>query len=200
MHVRRGYLKFCAVLLLIMCLGPVMGFGQEQVIQRGALGRPDKVLDDTLKWTTPVPVVSDKDYEIYIPDVTTTEWLARNYQPFIDKGQYVVSIFTFYKNTKACEANQIAWGYGDEAHLEACNDIGYRVRQITVETATKSVSLLMAAMIDPNGNIIPDSVNNTPMVRLWKDLDADSQKALEKTSELVAKEMTAYDTKMQNKR
>jgi hypothetical protein len=201
MEVRRDLRgKFGAMLFLIVCLGAVTGLGQEQVIQRGALGRPDKVMDDTLQWTTPLMVVTDKDYEIYIPDITAPEWLARNYQPFIDKGHYVISIFTFYKNMKACEANQIAWGYGDAAHLDACNDIGYRVRQVTVETTTKTVSLMMAAMIDQNGNIMPDTVNNIPRVKLWKDLDTDSQKMLEKTSEIVTKAMTAYDIKMQNRR
>jgi hypothetical protein len=145
-------------------------------------------------------MADDKDVEIYIPDVTSPEWLRRNYRSYIDQGKYILSFFTFYKNTKACEANQIGWGYADAAHLNACTAIGYRVRQVTVETATKTVSLMMAAMIDQDGNIVADSVQTTPMVRRWLDLDANSQKALEKTSEIVAKHMNIYDDKVQRTR
>ncbi len=76
---------------------------------------------------------------MYIPDVTSPEWLKRNYQDFQDKEQYVLSTFTFYKTSKAaCRINQVGWGFSDGAHLDACIEIGYRVGQASVDATQKN--------------------------------------------------------------
>src|SRR5271163_4313572 len=138
MHLRRrAHIVILSTVLLLAGLSPTKGLAQ-QVIQRGALGAPAQVLDETGVWTTPVSLSSDHDVEIYIPDVTSPAWITRNYRDFEDKGQYVLSMFTFYKTTKACETNQIGWGYAGAAHLNACAEIGYRVRQVTVDTTLKT--------------------------------------------------------------
>lgn len=61
---RRPLLWLSLSLLLIGLVCPT-GFGQ-QVVQRGALGRPAQILDETEEWTTPLLVASDQDVEIYI--------------------------------------------------------------------------------------------------------------------------------------
>ena len=98
-------------------------------------------------------MASDEDVHIYIPDITNPEWLKLNYSDFENKGVYVLSMFTFYKTPEACRANQIAWGLGDGAHLDACNWIGYRIRRATIDARQKSVTLIMAGMIDQNGEL-----------------------------------------------
>ncbi len=200
MHLRRrSSLVILSTILLLAGLSPARGLAQ-QVIQRGALGTPAQVLDETVQWTTPLPLSSDHDVEIYIPDVTSPAWITRNYRDFEDKGQYVLSMFTFYKTPKACQANQIGWGYADAAHLNACIEIGYRVRQARVDITSRTVTLIMAAMIDQDGNIEPDSVQNQTIVRRWIDLDANTQKALEKATEIIIKQMKIYDAKIQSTR
>jgi hypothetical protein len=189
-------LSFIAVSASLIGLFPTTIFGQ-QIVQRGPLGRPAQVLDETQQWSTPLLVSSDHDVEIYLPDVSSPEWLRRNYTNFENKGQYVLSMFTFYRTTKACRANQIGWGYSDAAHLDACNDISYRLRQITVDSHQKTVTLIMAGMIDQDGQLDPASVQTQTVTRRWADLDANTQEALKKATGLVSDQMSVYDRKMQ---
>jgi hypothetical protein len=128
--------------------------------------------------------------------VSSADWLKKNYSDFEEKEQYVISFFTFYRNTKACRANQIAWGYSDAAHLDACNDISYRVRQVSVDAHLKTVALMMAAMIGQDGQIVPSSVERQPISRSWADLDSNSQEALQKATALISQQMKIYDRKV----
>jgi hypothetical protein len=185
-----------ALFLLILALADT-GLGQ-QIVQRGALGQPSQVLDETQQWTTPLLVASDKDVLIYIPDVTNPEWLKRNYSDFENKGVYTLSMFTFYKTPGACRANQTAWGLSDGAHLDACNWIGYRVRRATIDPQQKSVTLIMAGMIDQNGQLDPKSVQDQSVSRSWDQLDANTQSALQKTNGLVTEQMKIYDRKIRS--
>jgi hypothetical protein len=195
-HKRLGRLNYL-LLLLPLALSPFAVRGQA-VVQRGALGQPLQVFDETQNWTTPLLVAEDHDVQIYIPDVSNQAWLAANYLDFRDKRQYMISMFTLYKTPKACQANQIGWGNGDGASLDACNnDIGYRVRQASVDTHLKTVTLAMAAMVDPDGQIIPDSIRHDRVTRNWANLDANSQTALEKATAVIAEQMKRYDRKQQ---
>ncbi|WP_213806418.1 hypothetical protein [Granulicella sp. dw_53] len=197
-HRLRGFLV-SNTFVLLFGLFPVAGFGQ-QVVQRGAFGKPVQVYDETQLWTTPLMVQSDHDIEIYIPDVTSPDWLKLNYQNFEDRGQYVLSMFTFYKTTKACVASQIGWGYGDAEHLDACIDIGYRVRQAVIDTNLKTVTLLMAAMVGQDGQIDPASIQTQSLVRRWVELDPNTRVGLEKATEIVTKQMKIYDARLQSAR
>ncbi len=193
MHFRRwqGLVAFITLLLMVdLC--PAAGFGQ-QVVQRGALGRPSLVLDETMQWTTPLLVSTAPDVEMYIPDVSSPDWLKSNYQGYQDKGQYVLSMFTFYKTPKACRANQIAWGNSNAASLDACIEIGYRLRQALIDTQQKTATLIMAAMIGQDGEIEPGSIQRQSISRTWLSLDANTQAALAKTNGIVAKQMKIYD-------
>ena len=193
----RNLMRINAFLLLAgMCSAASMG---QQVVQRGALGTPASVFDETQQWTTPLLVASDPDVEVYIPDVSNPEWLRLNYRDFEDKKQYVLSFFTFYKTPRACKANQIAWGNGDSEHLDACYDIGYRVRQATVDAHLKTVTLIMAAMVDQAGEIVPASMEHQPISRTWHQLDANSQQALEAATTMIATQMAIYDHKMRHR-
>ncbi len=187
------------LILLLSVFVPTAGFGQ-QVVQRGQLGKPAQVLDETQQWTAPILLFADHDLELYIPDVTSPDWLKQNYQSFENNGQYVISMFTFYRTPKACRANQIGWGYGDSEHLDACIDIGYRVRQALVDPNLKSVTLLMAAMVGQDGQIDPTSIQRQSLVRRWADLDANTRAALEKTTGIVSKQMKIYDARIQSAR
>lgn len=185
-----------AVLLSATAVAPA-----QQVIQRGALGTPAQVLDDTGAWTTPFLAVPAKDVEIYLPDVSSQVWLRKNYRSFEDRGQYILTVFTRYRSPEACRANQIGWGLGDQAHLDACaTDIAYRVRTAAVDTNLKTVTLITAGMVDPDGNIDPASVQNTHPVRRWVELDANTQKALDVATAEITRQMARYDRRVQSLR
>jgi hypothetical protein len=194
----RSRLSLClfGVLLFSQPLLPVSVWGQS-VVQRGPLGQPTEFLDDTGQWTTPLMLTEDRDVAIYIPDVSSPAWLKGNYPDFQDKGQYVLTMLTLYKTPKACQKNQIGWGNGDGEHLDACNDIGYRIRQASVDSQQKTVTLIMAAMVDPDGQILPASIRRDSITRTWAELDANTQTALTKATALIAEQMKRYDRKQQ---
>ena len=169
----------------------------QQVVQRGALGTPSQILDETGEWTTPLLVARDSDEEVYIPDVSNPEWLQRNYPDFWEKYKYEMTFLTFYRTSRACRANMIAWGYSDAAHVDACEkDISYRVRRLSVDTHLKTVTLTMAAMVDHAGQILPGSVEQQPTSRSWAELGANTQAAIAKATRFVAQQMKIYDQKL----
>jgi len=180
---------------LFLLLLPVTSLGQ-QVVQRGPFNKPAQVLDETQQWSTPLLVSSDHDVEIYIPDVTSADWLGRNYSDFINRGSYTLTTFPLYKNLKACRANLVNWGQGDANHLDACADIGYRVRQLLIDPNQKSVQLLNAAMVDQSGQIDPSSTQQPSTFRTWDQLDETTQKAILKTNDLVTQQMKIYDARI----
>ncbi len=170
----------------------------QQVVERGAGGRPAQVLDETDQWTTPLLLVNDKDLQIYIPDVTSPDWLTRNYPDYHDRSFYTLSIFTFYKTPEACRANQTAWGLASGEDLNDCIAIGYRVRSVIIHPHERSVTLLKAAMVDLKGAILPASIKTDRVSRFWNQLDENSQTALKKADALVAEQMKIYDQKLQS--
>ncbi|RXH57303.1 hypothetical protein [Granulicella sibirica] len=178
---------------------PICAFGQS-VVQHGPFGVPSQVMDETQVWTTPLSVASDHDVELYIPDVSSPDWLRQNYATYESKGVYTLSIFTFYKTTKACQINQAGWGNSDAEHINACADIGYRVRQALVDPQQKSVTLIMAAMVDHDGQLDVSSIQKPNTFRTWDQLDANTLEAVKKANGLVKEQMRIYDEKQQSKR
>lgn len=186
----------CAALLVFLTSST---FAQ-QVVQRGTFGHPGAVFDETEQWTSPLSLAEDHDVIIYMPDTSTPQWLQRNYSNYLNKGTYVLSLFTFYRTPAACRANQIAWGLGDAAHLNACVDIAYRVRRALIDPVSKSITLEAAAMVDQNGNIQPATVQEDRVFRTWDQLDTNTQTALKKADELISAEMKIYDARQQSLR
>jgi hypothetical protein len=166
----RGFIFVCGVLLCSSALLAQTRTGQ-QIVQRRASGKPAQVLDETGQWTTPLLVAADRDVEIYMPDVTSPDWLKRKYPDFRDRGTYTLSLFTFYRTPTACRTNQTNWGLGDAEHLNACVvGIGYRVRRGRVDPQQKSVTLQLAAMVGQDGvfdasSILDEGVSNVGSTR-----------------------------------
>ena len=193
---RRVRLAACVMVGLLHSFA-VAGWSQ-QVVVRGAFGRPAQMLDETGQWTTPLEVASDHDVAIYVADVSNPDWVRANYDAFEGRGQYVVTMLTFYKTPRACRANQIAWGYADAAHLDACVTIAYRVRQATVDVNLKTVTLVQAEMVGQDGTVVDGSLERQALTRRWAELDANTQAALDVTTKLVAKQMDVYDRRLRS--
>jgi hypothetical protein len=185
--------------LMLLCLYSIASQGQ-QVIQRGAFGKPEQVLDDTGQWSTPLLVASSSDVQLYIPDVSNPDWLRKNYRDYIDRGTYTITMFTFYKTPAACRANQLAWGLGDKKNMDACATIGYRLREARIEPQGQSATLIQAAMVDQNGNIDRSSIQTQQEFRKWSQLDRTTESALRKTDVIVREQMKLYDEKMHSLR
>jgi len=75
-------------------------------------------------------------------------------------------------------------------------DISYRVRQVNVDAHLKTATLIMAAMIGEDGQIVPSSMERQPISRNWHELDANSQEALDKATGLIADQIKRYDRKV----
>jgi len=185
-------------LAIALCAFFLTATHAQQVVQRGALGTPGAVMDETQQWTAPFSVAADKQLEIFIPDVSTNAWLQLNYAQYQSRGTYSLTFFTHYRNEEACRRNQILWGLGDAQHLNACIDISYRMHGALIDTAAKSVTLQSAAMVDPDGNILPDSTQQPNTFRTWDQLDPITLTAIKKANDIVAKQMATYDRKIRN--
>lgn len=169
----------------------------QQIVQRGPMGRPTAILDSVGQWTDAIPVLSAPDVDMYIPDVSAPDWLKRHYKDFQARGQYQITMITHYKSSKACQANQTSWGLADAAHLDACAlNIAYRMRRALVDPNLKTVTLIRAGMIDPDGNLDSASIEERPLVRSWAELDLNTQAALERTTDLVNRQMRRYDRRV----
>jgi hypothetical protein len=195
-HQRCLVLSMAFVLLMTSALS----CAAQQLVQRGALGKPAQVLDETDNWTTPLLLVSDHDVEVYMPDVTSPEWLRRNYTSYENGGTYTISLFTLYKTPTACQANQVGWGLADANHLNACDSTGYRIRRGSVETQQKSITLIMAAMIDQDGQLDKNTIETRGAFRYWYQLDTNTQAALKVANALIQRRMKLYDEAMQRRK
>jgi hypothetical protein len=197
--VRLGIIsrRSVSICLLLVSLHGAVG---QQIVARGTFGKPAQVLDETGEWTTPLLLASDEDVKIYIPDITNPAWLSKYYPDFKDRGIYTLSLFTFYRTPEACRTNQIRWGLGDSAHLNACITIGYRVRRAIIDPHQKSATLLYAAMVDQSGAVDSTSVQGDREFRFWNQLDENTQTALEKANKLITEQMKIYDAKIQSAR
>ncbi len=77
-----------------------------------------------------------------------------------------------------------------------CIDIGYRVRELSVDTLQKTVTLVFAAMVGQDGQLLPDAEPVQRVTRRWIDLDPTALGALTKTTQIVSDQMRTYDRKM----
>jgi hypothetical protein len=183
---------------VVLTVAAVAGAAQ-QVVQRGPLGVPSQLFDDTQQWTTPLQVAANNDLALYIPDVSNAAWLSRNYPDFENKGLYTVSILSHYLRPHACRQDLVRWGMADAAHLDACAaDIAYRVYQVQVDTLQRTVTLQGAFMVGPDGQALGPASAPQANTRRWVDLDATAQAALAKTTELVRAQMSIYDRRIRN--
>ncbi|GAA3753095.1 hypothetical protein [Terriglobus aquaticus] len=193
-----GYRSWLVAITVLLALAPELN--AQQVVARGAFGKPAQVLDQTGQWSTPLQLASDSDVQIFMPDVSNPDWLKSNYDSYQNQGNYTLSLFTRYKRPDACRANQTAWGLGDAAHLNACATVGYRVHTVRIDPHSRSVILLQAAMTDQNGNVIPSLVEKRTAYRSWDQLDATSLSAVKKANDLVAAQMKSYYDRLNNPR
>jgi hypothetical protein len=170
----------------------------QQVIQTGALNVPTDVLTQDRQWSSLLPILSNPGLDLLIEDPSSDAWLARDAENFIDRGQYTITLVSFYKTRRPCREDQIRAGFSDAAHINACDTYRYRIRQIAVDTQQHTLSLLFSAMVFSGGTLDPTSIHRETRTRSSTDLDADAQKALADTTKLVATQSHIYDARQRN--
>jgi hypothetical protein len=170
----------------------------QQILQIGALNAPTDVLTQDNQWSSLISVLSNSDQDLYIEDPSTNAWLARNAQAFVDRGQYTITLVSFYKTVHACRADQIRAGFSDAAHVDACNNYRYRIRQIAVDAPQNTLTLLFSAMVFSGGALDASTIVRESRTRGFSGLDADSQKALSDTTKLAGQQSHSYIARQQN--
>ena len=170
----------------------------QQVIQVGALNIPTDVLTRDDQWSALISVLSNSDEDVYIEDPSTNAWLARNAEGFVDRGQYTITLVTFYKTVHACRADQIRAGFSDAAHVDACNDYRYRIREVAVDSPQNTLTMLFSAMVFTGGTLDSSSIVHESRTRGLNGLDADSQKAISDTLKIVGQQSHSYIARQQN--
>jgi hypothetical protein len=171
---------------------------QQIIIQTAALNVPSSVFTESGQWSSLLPILSTPDADLFIEDVSTDPWLARNAATFLDRGQYTVTLVSFYKTRHPCREDQVRAGFSDAAHINACDNYRYAVRQIAVDAPQNAVTLLFSAMVFTGGALDPSSIHRETRTRGITELGPDAQKALSDATKLVAKQSRIYALRQQN--
>jgi hypothetical protein len=169
-----------------------------QVIQVGALSAPTDVLTSDGQWSSLIPILSNADLALYIEDPSNDAWLARNAESFINRRHYTITLVSFYKTRRPCREDEIAAGFSDAAHINACDSYRYRIRKVAVDTHQHTLTLLSSVMVFSGGTLDPASVRNDTRTGGSAGLNADAQKALADTTKLVAEQSHIYDARQRN--
>jgi hypothetical protein len=197
MNLRTGLASLALTLATFPALAQQPAAPQ-QIIQTGALNVPTAVLTPDSHWSSLIPILSTSDRNLYIEDPSNDAWLAHNAAAFLDRGQYTVTLVSFYKTRRACREDQIRAGFSDAAHVNACDNYRYRVSQVAVDSPQNSVTLLFSAMVLTGGTLDPASIHRETNTRAFSELSADAQKALSDATKLVAKQSRIYAARQRN--
>ena len=130
-------------------------FGQE-LLQPGPFGRPFLVMDEAGKWSSPISVYSDRDVEMFIPDVTAPAWVQWHATEYRQNGTYLISVFSFYKNDHVCRQQKIPAGHANDPDwLEACAELRYQRRLLKIDDRRKTVTSLETVFMEADARYHP---------------------------------------------
>lgn len=135
-------LLLCASLLVLTCAFAVAQEEGEMIIA-GPFGRPIALLDKQGVWSAPISIYSDDDLETFIPDITTPGWVYWWGPHFQRTGEYLVDIYTYYKNDHWCLTHLVpAAGHSTAEFAQSCKAVLYRRGYYKIDTRKKTVRIL----------------------------------------------------------
>lgn len=164
----------------------------QQILQTGALNAPAAVLTQNNQWSSLISILSTSDLDLFVEDPSTDTWLARNAQAFLDRGQFTITLVSFYKSPHPCHEDQIRAGFSDAAHIAACDTDRYAVRTIAVDAPQNSITLLYSALVSTTGTVDAVTVHRETRTRGFAQLGPDAQKAISEATKLVATQVHSY--------
>ncbi len=164
----------------------------QPILQTGALNAPTAVLTQNNQWSNLLPILSTSDVDLFIEDPSADAWLARNAQAFLDRGQYTLTLVSFYKSPHPCHEDQVRAGFSDAAHVQACDTDRYAVRTISVDAPQNSVTLLYSTLVSTNGTVDVSTLHRETRTRGFAQLGPDAQKAISEATKLVGAQVHSY--------
>jgi len=179
------------LILCILCLA-IPAFCQD-ILQPGPSGRPILVSDGAGHWSKPISVYSDRDVELFVPDITTPGWIQWNAREFRQAGTFGVYVYSLYKNDQACQRDRILVGHkADPKLLEACRLLRYQRKLVSIDTRRKTVRVFDVLLMERDAlyNPMRDTVFNQT-VPLGK-VSPEQRRAYNRMSEIVTREMGRY--------
>lgn len=181
--------------LAVLALASLPALAQQppqQILQTGALAAPAAVLTGKDQWANLISILSTSDLDLYIEDPSTDTWLSRNAQSFLSRGQFTLTVVSFYKTPHPCHQDEIRAGFSDAAHLQACNVDRYAVRRIAVDAPQNTVTVLYSALVTSAGALDPVTVHRETRTRAFANLGPEAQKAISDATKLVATQVQSY--------
>jgi hypothetical protein len=114
-----------------------------EMIIAGPFGRPVALLDKQGVWSAPISIYSDDDVETFIPDITTPGWVYWWGPYFQRTGEYLVDIYTYYKNDHWCLTHLVpAAGHSTAEFAQSCKAVRYRRGYYKIDKRKKTVRIL----------------------------------------------------------
>src|SRR5581483_11504126 len=137
-------------------------------------------------------ILSTSDVDLFIEDPSADGWLARNAQAFLDRGQYTLTLVSFYKSPHPCHEDQVRAGFSDATHIQACDTDRYAVRTISVDAPQNAVTVLFSALVSTNGTVDASTVRRETRTRGFTQLSPNTQKAISEATKLVGTQVHSY--------
>jgi hypothetical protein len=190
----RLKLRHSTALLALACL-PALSqqtTAPQQILATGALNAPAQVLTADNQWANLIPILSTSDLDLYIEDPSADSWLAGNAQAFLSRGQFTLTVVSFYKTPHPCREDQIRAGFSDATHIQACDNDRYAVRRISVDAPQNTVTVLYSALASTTGALDAATIHRETRTRGFAELGPDAQKALSAATKLVATQVHSY--------
>jgi hypothetical protein len=110
-------------------------------------------------WEVPIQVYSDSNVELF----TAKSYLIAAAHAFDSTGKYFVVLYSYYKNDYPCKGMFPPSVTKMPTFAKDCQQIGYRLRWLDVDTRAKLIKVTKSLCLDTNGS----HLQSTPGDRDW---------------------------------
>ena len=180
------FFTICALLALSISSS---SYGQDtdfHQIMRGPFGRPLAVRDESGNWSVPILVYADSDVEMFVPDITGPGWLSWHVEAYRQSGQYTVPLYEYYKTDHLCPQKLPQSAHPELQHTDACKNLAYTKRQMTVYTRNQTVTVGPLLLMESDAFANPLNETGSSKTFALSAIGPRTRKALAHASEIVA--------------
>jgi hypothetical protein len=156
-------LRFAIIAVVSMI--PVASLAQgTQLLKPGPLGRPALVRGEGEVWESPISIYVDSDTELLVSERLTLSGIYFDGPEFKKEGKYQTYIYSFYKTDRDCRRDRIPTGHtADPQWLEACAELRYNRRLVSVDTRNKTVTIQQVILMMSDGQFHPELMSMPKM-------------------------------------
>lgn len=181
--------KLRSILPVMLCLCSFVMADDFTLLRPGPFGRPILVNDETENISVPIRIYKDPDTELFIPDITTSGWLAWHAREYRNDGRYSVLLYSFYKTEHGC---QLVFKPSGERGISLCSQIRYQRRHITVDTRNKTLTIYLQSFLNRDGFADPAMTNRRVQKLRIADVSPGLRTAINNISAIVNREIANY--------